>query len=290
MRHASFKFSTTRWVHLLYIASVTFACQLNALEFDVETIPVKPKHRVDILSFSNRASGDAKLLIIESPVISQLEKQMQGLSNEPVRHIKVFQRPGSQWKLVLTQALEDSMDLVDTISTSEGIQLVGLQGSELLYFDANAARFAPLLKTSPMFAGRSWGESPVMEMFTDINDDGLDDFLMPTFDGWAIAMQTSEGFAALQTIGPPPTMSYRDTARFVAYRAEEAFLLDENNDGLNDITFWRDGYFEVHRQSPVGEFSKIPVPLDVNLKDMLSGYTQLSIGEEVDNAGAPIGC
>ena len=285
MRHASFKSSTTRWVHLLYIASITFTCQLSALEFDVETIPVKPKHRVDILSFSNRASGDAKLLIIETPVISQLEKQMQGLSNEPVRHIKVFQRPGSQWNLVLTQALEDSMDLVDTISTSEGIQLVGLQGSELLYFDANTARFAPLLNTSPMFAGRSWGESPVMEMFTDINDDGLDDFLMPTFDGWAIAMQTSEGFAALQTIGPPPTMSYRDTARFVAYRAEEAFLLDENNDGLNDITFWRDGYFEVHRQSPVGEFSKIPVPLDVHLKDMLSGYTQLSIGDEVDNAG-----
>ena len=107
MRHASFKSSTTRWVHLLYIASVTFACQLSALEFDVETIPVKPKHRVDILSFSNRASGDAKLLIIETPVISQLEKQMQGLSNEPVRHIKVFQRPGSQWNLVLTQALED---------------------------------------------------------------------------------------------------------------------------------------------------------------------------------------
>jgi len=80
-------------------------------------------------------------------------------------------------------------------------------------------------------------------------------------------------------------MSYSDSARFVAYRAEEAFLADENNDGLNDITFWRDGYFEVHRQSPVGEFSKIPVTLDVNLKDMLSGYTQLSIGEDVDNAG-----
>ena len=90
MKHASFKSSTTRWVHLLYIASITFACQLSALEFDVETIPVKPKHRVDILSFSNRASGDAKLLIIETPVISQLEKRMQGLSNEPLDILRFF--------------------------------------------------------------------------------------------------------------------------------------------------------------------------------------------------------
>jgi len=285
MRHASFKSRTTRWVRLFTVASVTFACHLSALEFDVETIPVTPKHRVDILSFSNPSSDAAKLLIIETPVITQLQKQIQGLSNEPVRHIKVFQRPGAQWHLVLTKALDDSMDLVDTLSTPEGIRLVGLQGSELLYLDADTARFAPLLATSPMFSGRSWGESPVMEMFTDINDDGLDDFLMPTFDGWAIALQTSQGFAALQTIGPPPSMSYRDTARFVAYRAEEAFVVDENNDGLNDITFWRDGYFEVHRQNPVGEFSKIPVALDVNLKDMLSGYSQLSIGEDADNAG-----
>ena len=74
MRHASFKSSTTRWVRLFTIASVTFACHLSALEFDVETIPVTPKHRVDILSFSNRASGAAKLLIIETPVISSVGK------------------------------------------------------------------------------------------------------------------------------------------------------------------------------------------------------------------------
>ncbi|MDG1114958.1 MAG: VCBS repeat-containing protein [Pseudomonadales bacterium] len=285
MREPNFKSSATRWVHFFYIVSVTFACQLSALEFDVATIPVNPKHSIDILSFSNKPSDGTNLLIIETPVINQLQKQMQGLSDEPVRYIKVFQRRGSQWDLVLTKALKDSMDLVDTISTPEGIRLVGLQGSELFYLDENTGLFAPLLKAAPMFSGRSWGESPVMEMFSDINDDGLDDFLMPTFEGWAVALQTSEGFSAPQTIGPSPSMSYSDTPRFVAYRAEEAFLVDENNDGLNDITFWRDGYFEVHRQNPVGEFSEIPMILDVNLKDMLSGYTQLSIGEDVDNAG-----
>ncbi|MBT5071634.1 MAG: hypothetical protein HOM60_05770, partial [Porticoccaceae bacterium] len=126
-----------RLLHLSGIFSLIFACQLNALEFDIETIAVSPKNNVDIIPFSNESSAEAKLLIIETPVINQLEKQMQELSNEPVRHIKVFQRRGSEWNLILTKALEDSMDLVDTIITPTGIQLVGLQGSKLLYLDEN---------------------------------------------------------------------------------------------------------------------------------------------------------
>ena len=122
-----------------------------------------------------------------------------------------------------------------------------------------------------------------MEMFIDINGDGLDDFLMPNFDGWAVALQQDDGFQEPQLVGPRPNMSFSETARYVAYRAEEAFLIDENNDGRNDIAFWQDGYFEVHRQSNLGQFSKIPVNLDANLKDMLSGYAQITIGEGANN-------
>ena len=181
MRHPSFKNFMARLIHFSGIFSLIFACQLNALEFDIETIAVSPKHNVDIIPFSNESSAEAKLLIIETPVINQLEKQMQELINEPVRHIKVFQRRGSEWNLILTKALEDSMDLVDTITTPKGIQLVGLQESKLLYLDENNSLFRPFLPTSPMFTGRSWGSSPVMEMFADINGDGFDDFLMPNF-------------------------------------------------------------------------------------------------------------
>jgi hypothetical protein len=181
------------------------------------------------------------------------------------------------------KALDDSMDLIDTIKGSNGIQLVGLQGSQLVYLDEVISVFKPLLKTSSMFSGRSWGSSPLLEMFIDINGDGLDDFLMPNFDGWAVALQQENGFQQPQLVGPRPNMSFRETTRYVAYRAEEAFLIDENNDGRNDIAFWQDGYFEVHRQSKLGQFSKVPVNLDVNLKDMLSGYAQISIGEGAKN-------
>ena len=267
----------------LLIVGMTSSAHLAALDFDIETIEVSSRQNIDVIPFSIEESDVTKLLIIETPEISQLEKQIQGLSAEPIRTIKIFQRNDSDWSLVLEKALDVSMDLVDTITSTKGIQLVGLQASQLVYLDEASSAFKPLFKTSSMFSGRSWGSSPLLEMFADINDDGLDDFFMPTFDGWTVALQHEDGFQEPQLVGPRPNMSFRETARYVAYRAEEAFLIDENNDGRNDIAFWQDGYFEVHRQNNLGQFSKVPVNLDANLKDMLSGYAQISIGEDAKN-------
>ena len=69
-----------------------------------------------------------KLLIIETPEINQLEKQIQGLGTEPIRTIKIFQRRDSEWNLALTKALDDSMDLVDTIRTTNGYAVGRLAG------------------------------------------------------------------------------------------------------------------------------------------------------------------
>jgi hypothetical protein len=268
---------------VLLVIGITSPADLAALDFDIETIEVSSKHNIDVIPFSIEASNVTKLLIIETPEINQLEKQIQGLGAEPIRTIKIFQRGDLKWRLMLEKALDDSMDLVDTIKSTHGIQLVGLQASQLVYLDEASSAFKPFFKTSSMFSGRSWGSSPLMDMFTDINGDGLDDFLMPNFDGWAVALQQGDGFQQPQLVGPRPNMSFSETARYVAYRAEEAFLIDENNDGRNDIAFWQDGYFEVHRQSNLGQFSKVPVNLDANLKDMLSGYAQITIGEGAKN-------
>jgi len=56
MRHPSFKNFMARLIHFSGIFSLIFACQLNALEFDIETIAVSPKHNVDIIPFSNESS------------------------------------------------------------------------------------------------------------------------------------------------------------------------------------------------------------------------------------------
>ena len=189
---------------VLLVIGITSSADLAALDFDIETIEVSSKHNIDVIPFSIEASNVTKLLIIETPEINQLEKQIQGLGAEPIRTIKIFQRSDSEWNLMLEKALDDSMDLVDTIKSTNGIQLVGLQDSQLVYLDEATSVFKPFFKTSSMFSGRSWGSSPLMDMFTDINGDGLDDFLMPNFDGWAVALQQERWFSGT-SISRPPT-------------------------------------------------------------------------------------
>lgn len=266
-----------------WVAAISVSAHATALDFDIQTIELSPKHSFDIVPFSSTDSNLVQLLVVETPETNQLERQMLGESAEPIRRIKLFQQKDSLWSLGLDLALDESMDLIDIITGPQGNQLVGLRGSQLVYLDETISAFKPLLDTSSMFTGRHWGSSPLMEMFADVNGDGLDDFLMPTFAGWAVALQTETGYQASQLVGPKPSMSFRDNARYVAYRAEEAFFVDENNDGLNDIAFWQDGYFKVYHQSALGEFSKVPVKLDPNLRDMLGGYAQITLGEDAKN-------
>ena len=120
---------------VLLVIGITSSADLAALDFDIETIEVSSKHNIDVIPFSIEASNVTKLLIIETPEINQLEKQIQGLGAEPIRTIKIFKRSDSKWNLMLEKALDDSMDLVDTIKSTNGIQLVGLQESQLVYLD-----------------------------------------------------------------------------------------------------------------------------------------------------------
>ena len=62
MRHPSFKNFMARLIHFSGIFSLIFACQLNALEFDIETIAVSPKHNVDIIPFSNESSAESQVI------------------------------------------------------------------------------------------------------------------------------------------------------------------------------------------------------------------------------------
>jgi len=60
---------------------MTSCAHLAALDFDIETIEVSSKHNIDVIPFSIEDSVVTKLLIIETPEISQLEKQIQGLGD-----------------------------------------------------------------------------------------------------------------------------------------------------------------------------------------------------------------
>ena len=264
------------------IGALCIASAASALEMNISNISLDPEQTVAFMPFA-AGSGMAELLVIETPDLDQREKQKQGLHGEPARMINIFTPTATGWKLRLRQQLEDSMDLIDTMRSASGIGLAGYQNGQLLVLQEEARRFEPVLDATSMYVGVNWDSSPDIEMFKDLNRDGLDDFLMPDFTGWQVALQTRAGFSRVQLLGPQPKMTFGDTAQFVGYTALTPYLLDENLDGLDDLAFWVDGRFDVYLQQPQGGFASDPIVLDPDMQDVVSDFLSVTLDEEGDD-------
>ena len=128
--------------------------------------------------------------------------------------------------------------------------------------------------------GSTWDALSSVEMFQDLNGDELDDFLLPDFDGWQVALQQEGGFDSPQTIGPEPRMNFGEGMATVGYSPETPYFFDADLDGLSDMAFWVNGQFEVYRQAPTGAFSEKAQVLDPGMKDVLSSFLSVDIGDD----------
>ena len=281
MMHEKIKFNFLKITWLL--ALLSFPSLALNLEFTAETIPVSSEHRIDIIPLKGSKDISSKLLIIATPSIDERKTQLLNLQVEPERKVKIFTKRDESWFLELSKVLPSSMDLVDVIGTSENKSLAGLQDGKIMRLNIESGMFEYLLSGSSMFVGRNWTSSPKTQMFLDLNKDGDDDFLMPSFSGWEVAVSENGKFKSPQTIGPLPRMSYRDNVEYVGYRSNSPFLIDTNIDGMDDLAFWINGKFSVYLQKIDGSFNEDPIAVDPKQNDVLGDYFQIDLGENADN-------
>ena len=281
MMHEKIKFNFLKTTWLL--ALLSFPSTALNLEFTAETIPVSSEHRIDIIPLKGSKDISSKLLIIETPSIDERKTQLLNLQDEPERNVKIFTQRDESWFPELTKVLPSSMDLVDVIGTSENKSLAGLQDGKIMRLNIESGMFEYLLTSSSMFVGRNWTSSPKTQMFLDLNGDGDDDFLMPSFSGWEVSLSQNGEFKSLQTMGPLPRMSYRDNVEYVGYRSNSPFLIDANIDGMADLAFWINGKFSVYLQERDVSFNEDPITLDPKQNDVLGDYFQIDLGENADN-------
>jgi hypothetical protein len=196
--------------------------------------------------------------------------------------VSLFRRKGQEWEVTLRESLDDTMDIVDTVNGPEGMQFAAYRQHEVVLLNTTERRFEALLSARSMFVGATGEPLPGIEMFMDLNGDDLDDFLLPGFYGWQVALQTEEGFDTPQTLGPGPRMEFGETADLVGYRAEPPYFLDANADGRMDLAFWINGRFEVYQQQPDQGFAEVPQILDPGMNDVLGSFMSVEFGEGED--------
>ena len=254
-----------------------------ALEFSVQSISVSAEHKIDIIPLKTSAKDASELLIIETPNIDEREAQLLNLQAEPERTIKIFAIQDEKWILNLSKTLPSSMDLVDVINTADNESLAGLQEGKIMRLDSQSGVFEHLIASPSIFIGQNWTSSPKTQFFQALNNDDVDDFIMPSFLGWQVALSQNGKFESLQTIGPLPRMSYRDNIEYVGYRSNSPFLLDANIDGMTDLAFWINGKFSVYLQTINNSFNEVPITIDPKQYDVLGDYFQIDLGENTEN-------
>ena len=196
--------------------TIAFSPAAHGLEFDIEQISLASDQQIAFMPFVNGSSDRQEIVVIETPDLDARERQLREIVDEPTRVLRVFRltEPGS-WRSVLELELNAAMDMVDTFRQLDGISFAGYQYPQLLALNMEEGVFEPLLSAGSMYLGVNWDASPTFDMFQDLNGDELDDFLMPDFGGWQVALQRETGFSTAQSLGPPPQMNFGETTQFV---------------------------------------------------------------------------
>lgn len=177
---------------------------------------------------------------------------------------RYFQRLPLAGEAGQIEPLPQSVIFVDEVMTPDGRKValvhrdkVTLLGSEELLLRFTSVYNAPVYETIP------W-----KDVFLDLNDDGLDDFVIPTFEGYQVAVQNEQGkFSQPITLEGQPLMDMSYNSH-PWYQAKSLFHADMNGDGRKDLSFWQDKTFLVYAQLENGRFASkvtsIPVALDID--------------------------
>ncbi len=176
--------------------------------------------------------------------------------------------------------LPPSVKFADTAEIGAGHGLVLFEASpseanptagQLLWLDSATEHPRTIATLSTSFEPPRDDEIPHVDVTHDVNDDGLDDLVIPSTDGFLVLVQDSDGsFADAVLIGASPDLSGilgADGYRYDPWAVSRIHRADLNGDGRRDLAFWMPGQLTVHAQHEDGRFdgSGYPLPIEVEI-------------------------
>ena len=190
------------------------------------------------------------------------------------RKLHLFGFADDGWAPVADATLRPAAVLVDIWRASgpDRQDRVLLYGSgRVTWFDPHGGVERPLLDLPASYKADE-GELAYADITRDVNQDGVEDVVMPDQDGFWVALQKQDGtFHAAAKLGPPePFLDVSSVWEKHRYRAtgitswtvpwyqSRVHSLDHNRDGRADLVFWNDDHFDVYHQTPEGVFEPAP--------------------------------
>ena len=209
------------------------------------------------------------------------------------RRVEIHTLRDGAWRSAAGVALGEAARFVDVLKAPGRDLVIAVSEGQIDALDAATSSWRPLLtvEAAPSAFGPG-SRLQHVDVTRDLNDDGLDDVVLPEPGGFWISTQRADGsFSELELFGPPEpfrsdtpigdSRSYgevglnADTA--AAYQAR-LHCFDYDGDGRSDLVFWNEDHFDLHRQSADGRFSTVAEEVETEVPFAADGTYSLLFG------------
>ncbi|MDH5738236.1 MAG: hypothetical protein OEZ23_07980, partial [Gammaproteobacteria bacterium] len=160
------------------------------------------------------------------------------------RHLDIYRmgEGGFEPFVYLGFELPEGLIAVDKLSVHGLDQIVFLTGNGVEAWNPSTENFNLLVTSTSAYKTPVWRSLPRIQLVKDINEDGLEDLMIPDFEGYHIFLQRkSEGKGGIEfdrvtlPIAEVMDIYYGNNP---AYHFRGYYSGDYNLDGLKDVWFW----------------------------------------------------
>lgn len=201
------------------------------------------------------------------------------VDRENQRKLRLFEMNDGTYPALarLERSIASDVILMDVGTRGDKQILVWFTRNTAWQYDPYTNEREKLIRFSSIYRAAMHNSLPKMDLFRDLNDDGLDDFIIPGFEGFQLYLQDKEGeFSGPYPVNAPPMveMTYTNSP---SYQPKTNFLADVTLDGRKDLVFWIDDRFSIYPQTINGTFSAEPFRMKPEIKIDYEGPDAMSV-------------
>ena len=194
-------------------------------------------------------------------------------------NVTIFRLEGDEWLTGRDWTLDGDVLFVDQLNVAGRDYILTYRPGTFSRIDMATGTENALVDIMAPFDGSTDAAIPRLNVVHDLNQDGRDDIVMPTTEGFWVSTQLLDGtFSDPVEIGPrEPQLdanaygderSYGDVginAQTLPWYLTRVHQLDYDLDGRTDLAFWNESHFEIHRQDTSGQFIEEPVTVTTDV-------------------------